>query len=68
MSLTGPAIRAARLAAGLTQEAAAERHGVSQPQWSDWERGVRTPGVDQLAAIAATLGCELRIELRSQDR
>lgn len=62
------AIRAAREAAGLTQAAAAEAHGVSQPAWAQWENGARGVSLEQLEAIACTLGAELVVDLRPAKR
>lgn len=42
-----------RRAAGLTQAAAGQRVGVSQPVWHEWERGTRRPGRERAAAIEA---------------
>lgn len=54
----GEAIRAAREAAGLTQVAAAERAGLQQPDWSDYETGAQQPRIETLRRIAAALGVE----------
>lgn len=66
MSLSST-IRAARLRAGLTQAQAAEKLGVSQPQWAQWESAApsaRTPQLGRLERIAEALDCELVIELQ----
>ena len=53
----GPLLRAARLAAGLSQEALAEAAGRSARAISDLERGVnRAPRRDTLDALARALG------------
>lgn len=51
------ALRAARLAAGLTVPEAADRIGVAASTWYDWEVGRHIPPITTLAAIAAALGC-----------
>jgi len=56
-------IRAARAAAGLTQQQAADRCGVGQVTWARWETGVRAPTVATLERIAAALGCALQVLL-----
>jgi transcriptional regulator with XRE-family HTH domain len=48
-------IRAARLAAGLTQAELAARLGTYQPAVSSWERGL-IPRAPRLAQIAEALG------------
>lgn len=45
-----------RRAAGLSQEALAERVGVSRQAIGKWENGVSLPGLDNLQALAAALG------------
>src|SRR6516165_6401989 len=53
----GERLRRARQAAGLTQEALAERAGLSRRGINDLERGVRqTPRKDTVALLAAALG------------
>jgi transcriptional regulator with XRE-family HTH domain len=49
------AIRAARLAHGLTQEECAARIGVSQGTISFWENGTETPTVEHLLILALEL-------------
>lgn len=49
------AIRAARLAHGLTQEECATRIGVSQGTMSFWENGTETPTVEHLIILALEL-------------
>ncbi len=44
MEFTADAIREARAAAGLSQEAAARKVGVSGSTWAKWEAGRRDPG------------------------
>ena len=45
-----------RRAAGLSQETLAERVGVSRQAIGKWENGAALPGLDNLQALAATLG------------
>lgn len=45
-----------RKAAGLTQQALAERLHAGQSTVAQWETGVRTPPVKRLLDIAAVLG------------
>lgn len=45
-----------RRAAGLSQEALAERVGVSRQALGKWESGAALPGLDNLQALAAALG------------
>ena len=62
----GDVVRTRRLAAGLTEDDAARKAGISRPAWSDIERGaVRRPRVRTLESIARALGVELD-DLRSQ--
>ncbi len=48
-----------RIARGLTQEAAAERLGVSSQTVSKWERGLRSPDISLLPRIAALYHCSI---------
>lgn len=49
-------IAAFRKKAGLTQDAAARAAGYEhQSRWSSYERGVRTPGVDDIRRILKVL-------------
>lgn len=53
-----PKIAKMRDAAGLTQQEAADRAGVSRQRWNDIERGRKlNMEVGTLYAIAAALGC-----------
>jgi transcriptional regulator with XRE-family HTH domain len=49
-------IRAARLAAGLSQSEVASRVGVAPPTVSQWERGFTTPSVPLFGGLVAALG------------
>jgi transcriptional regulator with XRE-family HTH domain len=51
----GGRIRAARLAADLTQEQLAEKAHVTQTQISDWERNRFVPELDNIRALAKAL-------------
>ncbi len=67
-SAFGAALRRSRLAAGLSQEALAERAGLSARAVSDLERGInRAPRADTLALLADALclGPEDRAALRA---
>lgn len=55
----GDNIRAARDAAGWTQQEAADRAGMKQPNWCDYEHGGRVPSVAVLRRIAKAIGCEV---------
>ena len=52
----GESINYYRRRAGLSQEALAERVGVSRQSVSKWELGEATPEVDRLVALAAAFG------------
>lgn len=51
----GAALRRARLTAGLSQAALAERVGTSSPMISQWENEFRTPLLRTLLDISAAL-------------
>jgi transcriptional regulator with XRE-family HTH domain len=51
----GERVRAARVAAGLTQRAVAAAVGVSQPAYWEYERGICVPSVGRVARLAAVL-------------
>lgn len=57
----GGQIRDARLARGLTQEDLAAQVGRTRISVSDWERGVKVPGVRVIPALAQALS--LPVEL-----
>lgn len=59
-------LRAARLAAGLSQVEAARRAGIPQPHWSAYERGKKSPGLDQAARLAAAVGTTLPALVKSK--
>lgn len=52
-------LRAARIAAGLTQHELADAVGVKQPTVSQWENGVRSPRATKLSHLAELLGIEV---------
>ena len=52
----GQNIQAARKAKGLSQEALAEKIGVSRQALGKWEKDTALPGLDNLQALAAALG------------
>ena len=52
----GRNLRAARLAAGLTQEQAAAKGKMRQSLWSMYEGGSRTPSLKMLARLAKVVG------------
>lgn len=52
-------IRAARIAAGMTQQQLADALGVAQQSVTRWETGEREPRVSTLKRIAAVLGCDV---------
>ena len=51
----GERIKAARLKAGLTQSAAATLAGLSQSNWSDYEKGKATMTAGTLCRIATAV-------------
>lgn len=52
----GQNIQAARKAKGMSQEALAEKVGVSRQALGKWEKDTALPGLDNLQALAAELG------------
>jgi len=59
MSTFADNLKAAREAAGLTQVDAAGRAGISQPLWSQYERGKTMPSVEQARRLAEAVGAML---------
>lgn len=55
-------VRDARLAAGLSQRALAQRAGTSQPAIARYERGVATPSWETLRRLTVACGQRLRLE------
>jgi len=56
-------LREARLRAGLTQEALAERTGKTRPQIARWESGAVAPSLDALIDLIRACGFDLPLEL-----
>lgn len=52
-------LREARKAAGLTQRQLADAANTNETRISNWERGVWTPKINALPALALVLGREL---------
>ena len=59
-ALVGGNVRRLRNVAGLTQEALAEKTGLSSVYISEIERGRRNPSVLVMAEIAHALGADVR--------
>ena len=55
----GEKLRAARLAAGLTQGQLAEKVGCQQRDISRWENGQREPMANTLKKLALALECSM---------
>lgn len=55
------AIKRARLAAGLSQEQAAEKAGIKVQSWQKYEYGERTPKDDMLERIASVLQVDIKV-------
>lgn len=53
----GARLRELRRAAGLSQEALASRLGMPQNSFSNWERGIASPGIEMTDEIARAIGC-----------
>jgi transcriptional regulator with XRE-family HTH domain len=58
MELNGAAIKVIRERSGLSITAAAARANVSQPTWSNWERGQRRATPEKVKAICSVLAIE----------
>ena len=58
MQFIGARIREARIRRGLSQEALADRLGVSKAAVSGWETGKSRPFGSRLAQLAETLGVD----------
>jgi transcriptional regulator with XRE-family HTH domain len=52
------AVRAHRIASGLTQAAVAARLGVTAPTYNAIESGKASPTLDQVERVARALGCD----------
>lgn len=55
------AIKNARIAAGLSQEQAAEKVGIKVQSWQKYEYGQRMPKDDMLERIAQVLGVDINV-------
>lgn len=55
----GEKLKAARLAAGLTQAQLAERLGIPQSSIARYEAGAREPLASTLKSMAEALGCTM---------
>lgn len=64
--MIGERLKAARRAAGLTQEEVGRRVGVTSMAISKYERGVLTPSGERLVHLAATLGVGVAQLLRAE--
>lgn len=64
----GATVRAARKERGLTQAALAQRMGVSAVYITNLEGGRVNPTIGQIAAIAAALQMDYRVEFIHVDR
>lgn len=59
-TFSGARMREARLRAGLSQQALAQRIGWDQSRVSAHERGkIRNPGADKMAMLARAIGCRM---------
>jgi transcriptional regulator with XRE-family HTH domain len=56
-------LREARLRAGLTQEALAQRAGTNRPQIARWEAGGMAPSLETLLDLIRACGFDLPLEL-----
>lgn len=63
----GALIQAARVKAGLTQAALAERSATSQPAVSAYEHGRKVPDLATLERLLAAAGFDLRMSLAPLD-
>ena len=57
----GEKLKAARLAAGLTQAQLAEKVGCQQRDISRWENGLREPVASTLKKLAEAIGCSMDV-------
>jgi len=56
-------LREARLRAGLSQEALAERSGINRVQINRYEAGAVAPGLDTLVELVRACGLDLTLDL-----
>jgi len=66
-ALAGDLLRLARVKAGLTQSALAEKAGVAQTLISAYENGRRQPTIPTLVRLLEAAGFELRTRLEPPD-
>ena len=64
----GDVLRAWRLDRGLSQAEAAERVGVTQPTWSDWEAGKKLPNFRSAHRLIEIVGHAARTALLDPSR
>jgi transcriptional regulator with XRE-family HTH domain len=57
----GEMIRRLRIEKGLSVDELAKRSGTTPPSISRWERGLRTPSVNNYQLVIEALGAELAI-------
>ena len=57
----GEMIRRLRIEKGLSVDELAKRSGTTSPSISRWERGLRTPSVNNYQLVIEALGAELAI-------
>jgi transcriptional regulator with XRE-family HTH domain len=60
-------IREARVKAGLTQTALAERLGRDRAQVARWETGGQEPSFENMRAVVEACGFSLRIEIAERE-
>lgn len=56
---SGERLKAARLAAGMSQKEVAEKMGIKQPQFARYENGVTEPTATLLQRISCAIGCSM---------
>ncbi len=59
-------IKKARVAAGMTQQVAADKVGVYVTRWSQWERGV-VPRAPMLLKVARVVGVSVESLIPEED-
>lgn len=66
--MDGPSLlKAWRTAKGFSQEAAAEKVGVHQNTWSDWESGQKTPTTPRAIKLAVLTDGDCPVESWADD-
>ena len=61
IKMQAEAIKNARIAAGLSQEQAAEKVGIKVQSWQKYEYGQRMPKDEMLERIAQVLGVNINV-------